>query len=369
MVTELDAMRRALELALRGWGRVAPNPLTGAVLLRAGEVIGEGWHAEFGGPHAEAAALAGCSDARGATCVVNLEPCAHVGKTPACSEALMAAGVGRVVAAVRDPHPVAAGGLDRLREAGVDVALGLAAAEAAALNAPFLFSASGAERPFVALKLATSLDGFLADHRGRSQWISGPEAREYVHWLRAGFEAVGVGRRTAVTDDPLLTARGAVNPRVPPTRVVFTTTGELPERLRLWDTAQAPTAVVRSPPAALELRQALAHTQVTVIEGADLAASLVALRRHGIGSILVEGGGALSGALLEAGFVDRLYWIKAPIWLGQGIPAFGGSGERGEPGRGAIPLDQARAWTVTEHRALGADTLLVVDRELCLQES
>ena len=360
-MTELEAMHRAIELALEGWGRVAPNPLVGAVLLRDGKVIGEGYHAEFGEAHAEINALDGCDDATGATCVVTLEPCAHHGKTPPCCDALAAAGVARVVAAIPDPTPAAGGGLDRLREAGVDVDLGVGAAEAAALNAPFLFTAAPHARPFVAVKVATSLDGFLADETGRSQWISGPEAREYVHWLRAGYDAIGVGRRTAVTDNPLLTVRGEVEPRVAPTRVIFTTVGEMPTDLNVLDTSNAPTTVVARPDRVVELRQALAHTQVTVLEADDLAGSLAALGEQGIHSILIEGGGALIGALMDGELVDRLYWIKAPIWLGRGIPAFGSLG--------AVPLEHARLWTVIDRRALGPDTLLAVDRELCLQGS
>jgi diaminohydroxyphosphoribosylaminopyrimidine deaminase/5-amino-6-(5-phosphoribosylamino)uracil reductase len=360
-VTELEAMHRALELAVRGWGRVAPNPLVGAVLLRNGQVIGEGYHAGFGEPHAEVNALAGCAAATGATCVVTLEPCSHVGKTPACSEALKAAGVRRVVAAVRDPTE-AGGGLDRLRKAGIEVAHGVAAREAAALNAPFLFNAHQTARPFVAVKVATSLDGFMADDTGRSQWISGPEARDFVHWLRAGYDAIGVGRRTAVLDNPQLTVRGPVTPRKPPVRVVFGGAGELPQQLQVFDTTAAPTTVLAGSSRAVELGQAFAHTQVTVLGAEDLGHGLRALREAGIGSILIEGGGALVRAVIEGGFVDRLYWVQAPIWLGKGVTPFGGGGR-------AVSLDEAHAWTVTERRALGPDTLLVVDRELCLQVS
>ena len=358
-------MLHAVQLALRGWGRVAPNPLVGAVLLRDGKVIGEGFHAEYGGPHAETNALDDCDDAAGATCVVTLEPCAHHGKTPPCCEALAAAGVGRVVAAVADPTSVAGGGLDFLRGAGVDAVLGVGAeagaGAGAALNAPFLFQASRPGRPFLAVKVATSLDGFLADEAGRSQWISSPDARDYVHWLRAGFDAIGVGRGTAVADDPLLTVRGATKPRVVPTRVVFTTDGEISVDLRVLDTITAPTIVVARSSRVVELSQAIAHTQVMVLGADSIAGSLAALGERGIQSILIEGGGALIGSLMDAGLVDRLYWIKAPIWLGKGIPAFGALG--------AVPLRDARAWTVVEHRALGPDTLLVVDRKLCLQGS
>ena len=167
---EREAMGRALDLALRGWGRVAPNPLVGAVVLQGGTVAGEGFHAEFGGPHAEVVALgAAGARARGATLVVNLEPCAHHGKTPPCTEALIAAGVTRVVAAIRDPDPAARGGAEVLRAKSLAVTFGVLAERAAALNAPFLFAHAQAERPFVALKLATSIDGRIADAHGSSR--------------------------------------------------------------------------------------------------------------------------------------------------------------------------------------------------------
>lgn len=353
-------MRRALDLAVRGWGRVAPNPMVGAVLLRDGEVIGQGHHAEFGAPHAEVVALADSHDAAGATCVVTLEPCSHHGKTPPCTTALIEAGVVRVVAATSDPTATGGGGAARLTDAGIEVEVGLCAEEAAALNAPFLYGANGdRRRPFVALKLATSLDGFLADRDGRARWISGPESREFVHWLRAGFDAIGVGRRTAVIDDPLLTVRGPLEPRVPPLRLVFGRGGEFPSELRLFDTEAAPTAVVTSPAGAVELRETLAHTPVRVFGADGLAASLASLKEAGIASILIEGGGALAAALLEEELVDRLYWIQAPIFLGTGVSAFGP--------RAGIPLDGASPWVVIERRSLGRDTLLVVDRALCLQ--
>ncbi len=355
-------MRRALELALRGWGRVAPNPLVGALLLRDGAPVAEGFHAEFGGPHAEVVALEACPDARAATCVVTLEPCSHQGKTPPCDSALLQAGVRRVVAAVHDPNPEAGGALERLRRAGVEVEVGLLQEEAAALNARFLWNVARANRPFVALKLASSLDGFIADTDGRSRWISSAEAGEFVHWLRAGFDAIGVGRRTAAGDDPQLTVRGAIRPRVVPTRVIFSASGSIPPTLRmLASTAEAPTTVVVRPQQAASVKAALESTGARVLAADGLGEALEALRAAGLGSILIEGGGRLAGALLEAELVDRVYWIQAPIWLGSGTPAFG-TGP-------AASLDNAEAWTVTDRRSLGRDTLLVVDRRLCLQGS
>ena len=354
---ERAAMSRALDLALRGWGRVAPNPIVGAVLLRDGEVIGEGWHAEFGGPHAEVAALAACGDARGATLVVSLEPCRHHGKTAPCVDALIAAGVRRVVAAIRDPDPEAGGGVERLRAAGVEVELGLCAQEAAALNAPFLCSTVRRDRPFVAVKLAHSLDGFIADADGRSQWISGAAPRDWVQWLRAGYDALGVGRRTAVRDDPQLTVRGDVEPRVPPARVIFAGRGEVRGSLRCLAAGVPGRAIVVTDPDVAALRRAALPEHVMLVPVMEVAPALTVLRREGIRSLLVEGGGRLTTTLLEAGLVDRVYDVTAPVWLGQGTPAFGP--------RRAIPLGSAPRWETVERRALGLDSLVVTDRDLC----
>ncbi len=361
-MNELEAMDRALALARRGWGRVSPNPLVGAVLLRDGQVIGEGYHAEFGGPHAEAAALASCPDARGATCVVTLEPCAHHGKTPPCADALISAGVRRVVMALRDPHPQAGGGARKLEGAGVEVQIGVRREAAAALNAPFLWAMTRSDRPFVALKMASSLDGFIADAEGRSQWISGTEARDYVHWLRAGFDAIGVGRRTADADDPQLTVRGPLTPRVAPRRIIFARSGRVRDDLQVVRTAKdVPTVVVTAPGAKDRTLDRLSGHGVQVIAAEGVTDALVGLRALGVGSLLVEGGSTLAAQFLSHGLVDRLYWIQAPLWLGTGMPTFGP--------RQAIALDGAHPWVVTERRALGRDTLLVADRELCLPAS
>ena len=357
-VGEQAAMERALAIAVQGWGRVAPNPLVGAVLLRDGEIVGEGYHAAFGDPHAEVAALESCDDPRGATCVVTLEPCAHEGKTPPCADALIGAGVARVVVAVADPNPAAAGGIARLRWAGIEVSVGLCETHAAALNAPFLFCASRPDRPYVALKLATSLDGQLADATGKSQWLSGSEARAFVQWLRAGFGAIGVGRGTAVADDPLLTVRGPLEPRRPPTRVLFARDGEVPRKLRMFDTDSGPVVVVIPHSRVADVSEAIVNKEVMVMGADSLTAAMESLRRQGIQSILIEGGGRLATSLLDEELVDRLYWIQAPRWLGTGTPAFT---------RAPISLDAAESWQVTERRALGPDTLLVVDRRLCLQ--
>ena len=350
-------MRRALDLAWRGWGRVHPNPLVGAVVLEGGGLAGEGWHAEFGDRHAEPLALEAAGPrARGSTLVVTLEPCAHRGKQPPCVDAILGAGVRRVIAAVPDPNPVAAGGAERLREAGIPVEIGLERESAEAQNAIFLHALRHPDRPYVALKLATSLDGRIADAEGRSRWISGPEARAYVHWLRAGFDAIGVGGRTARADDPSLTVRGAVTPRVPPSRVVFDAGADLPLSLGLVRTSgEIPTCLVTLPDAPAERVRGLEQAGVRVLAAADLAAGLRALRSDGIRSVLVEGGGRLAGALLAGGLCDRFYWIQSPLWLGdRGVPAVAGLGSE--------PIARAERWRAVERRALGQDTLLVLER-------
>lgn len=350
-------MARALDLAWRGWGKVQQDPLVGAVVLRDGEVIGEGWHPEFGDRHAETVALADAGErARGATLVVTLEPCSHQGKQPPCTEAIIHAGVTRVVAAMRDPNPVAAGGFERLRQAGIEVEIGPLGDLAAVQNAIFLQGLRNPSRPYLALKLATSMDGRIADGFGRSRWISGESARDYVQWLRAGFDAIGVGGRTARLDDPALTVRGPLRPLVVPRRVVFDQAADLGPHLNLLRTArETPTVAVVSPQADRSRIKRLETVGVTVLEAPGLPEALGLLRAQGIASLLVEGGGQLAGALVAAGLVDRYYWIQAPVWLGEGgIPAL--------PGLPARSLDQAERWRVVERKPLGEDTLLVMDR-------
>jgi diaminohydroxyphosphoribosylaminopyrimidine deaminase / 5-amino-6-(5-phosphoribosylamino)uracil reductase len=357
-------MARALDLAWRGWGRVQPNPLVGAVVLSAGQPIAEAWHVEYGEPHAEALALASAGDrARGATLVVTLEPCSHHGKQPPCADAILRAGIARVVAGLSDPNPIASGGAARLRAAGVEVELGLMADAAAAQNAAFLHRVRNHTRPFVALKLATSLDGYIADSSGRSRWISSPEAREYVQWLRAGFAAIAVGGRTARVDNPSLTVRGEVQPRVTPHRVIFSASADLSSTTTLVRTArEIPTLVIANDQPSPRAVRWLEAQGVSVAASEDLESALRLLRERGLDSLLVEGGGHLAGALLAAGLIDRYYWIQSPIWLGQGsAPAI-----QGLPG---VPLAQAKPWRVVERRALGSDTLVVLDRDACLPAS
>lgn len=356
-MNERDAMARAISLAWHGWGRVGANPLVGAVVLAGGRPVAQAWHAEFGGPHAEAEALrtAGAA-ARGSTLVVSLEPCRHHGKTPPCVDAIVAAGVSRVVYGAADVDPQARGGAEALRRAGIDVQGGLLDQDVRAQNAHFFHRHAGASRPFVAVKLAVSLDGRIADGTHSSQWISGERARDWVHWLRAGFDAVGVALGTVLADDPQLTVRGPVTPLAPPLRVVFDTRAELPAAARLRRDATAnPTLVLAGSGAPPEQVRALKAAGVHVEQREGLAAQLEALAARRIGSILVEGGGVLAGRLVAAGLVDRLFLITAPVILGSdGIPAFGALA--------GVTLDDVTRWRAAGRRDLGGDFLQVLDR-------
>ena len=345
-------MRRALALARKGWGQTAPNPLVGAVVVREGEVVGEGFHTRFGAAHAEIEALRAAGDcAAGATAYVTLEPCAHTGKTPPCADALVAAGVARVVIAVRDPNPTAAGGVERLRAAGIEVLTGVEESGARELNAPFFHTFAG-QRPWITLKLAVSLDGALADATGHSRWITGDASRRAVHEIRAGSDAIGVGIGTALADDPSLTVRDVPAPRVPPTRVVFDRAARLSVSSVLARTArEVPTLVVaESPPAARVA--ALETLGVRVVQATSLRAALDALGASGIRSLLVEGGARLAGALIGTGLVDRLVIFQGSAIFGAGaLGAFA-----------FVPpteVERAPGWRALERREIGADTMTV----------
>lgn len=346
-------MRHALSLAERGWGQTAPNPMVGAVVVRDGVVVGEGFHSRYGAPHAEIDALRAAGDAaRGATMYVTLEPCNHFGQTPPCTEAIITAGISRVIVATRDPHEIARGGADQLRDNGVDVVIGVEEDAARELNAPF-FYALKSNRAFVQLKVALSLDGALTDHTRKRGWLTGPEARREVHRLRAGSDAVGVGLGTARTDDPALTVRDfEPAPRVAPARIVFDTSARLHLDSRLVLTArEQPTIVVCWAPDPAHAA-ALEHAGVTLVHAASLADALVELRSSGIRSILIEGGAALATSFLQEALVDRLIIFRAPLILGGGsLNAFGG-----------LPpttLGDATRWRMVDSRKFGDDEMTI----------
>jgi diaminohydroxyphosphoribosylaminopyrimidine deaminase/5-amino-6-(5-phosphoribosylamino)uracil reductase len=322
--------------------------MVGAVVVRDGVVVGKGFHARFGEAHAEIVALAEAGErARGATVCVTLEPCNHHGKTPPCVDALIAAGVKRVIAAVRDPGRESGGGAERLRAAGIDVEFGVEEAAARELNAPFFFAASGATRPWVTLKLAVSLDGAIAGAPGGPRWLTGESARKYVHRLRAQNDAVAVGIGTALADDPQLTVRQGKRPRVAPLRVVFDRSARLPLNSRLVKTARRVQSLVMTDQADAAAARALEAKGVLVESAPDMLAKLELLHRRGVRSLLVEGGAILAGALLGAKAVDRLIIFQAPVLLGAGsLPAFSGVGGM-------------ERFTVIERREFGADLMTV----------
>lgn len=356
---DVHHIRRAIALAASGWGRVAPNPMVGCVIVRDGEVVGEGWHTEYGQPHAEVEALRAAGErARGATAFVSLEPCSHWGKTPPCTDALIAAGVRRVVFGGFDPNPRARGGAEVLRAAGIEVLGGVEEAAVRDQNAAFFHahSPAGAERPFVALKLALSLDARIADRADNSVWITGDEARAEVHRLRAGHDAIAAGIGTVLADDPLLTVRGVVEPRVPPVRIVFDRGLRLPPGSKLVRSArEVPVWAVCEPDAPDALRQPLEEAGVTIVAASGLAGQLRALRDAGVRSMFVEGGAGLASALLAEHAVDRMYLFYAPVLIGpEGVSAF--------PGLPSPPLAGAPRWRRVDTQAFGADTLITLAR-------
>lgn len=346
-------MRRALELAERGAGQVAPNPKVGAVIVQQGEVVGEGWHAEYGQAHAEVAALRAAGPrAHGATAYVSLEPCNHTGKTGPCSEALIAAGVSRVVFAAHDPNPKAAGGAVRLVAAGVEVRSGVLDREARDQNAAFFFAAQGADRPFVTLKLAVSIDGAIVDASRQPGWLTGEEARAAVHVHRADSDAIAVGIGTVLADDPALTVRHAPSPRRPPLRIVFDHSARLPLDSQLARSARELPVLVVTDGSSPDAERALRAAGVETVAVETAAEALRHLGTSGVRQLLVEGGATLGSSLLAAGLVDRLVIFQAPVILGAGaLSAFA-----------AFPSQragQAPRFRVVERKALGADLMTV----------
>lgn len=354
---DLRHMRAALALAARGLGNTWPNPAVGCVIVRDGMVIGRGWTQPGGRPHAETEGLARAGGgARGATAYVTLEPCNHYGKTPPCALALVEAGVARVVVACGDPDPrVAGGGLERLRAAGIAVETGVCEDEAWTLNEGF-FRRIQDDRPLYTLKAATTLDGRIATHTGQSQWITGPTARAWGHRLRATHDAIMVGIRTALADDPELTCRLPGLDHRSPVRIVVDSRLRLPLTGKLAAGARAvPTWVVTREDADSSRSAVFQDCGIDVIRVPadsaglpDLIKASAALARRGLTRVLVEGGATLAASLLQANLVDRLEWFRAAsVMGGDGLPAVHAFGVDG--------LERMAVFRRTDLRQAGED--------------
>lgn len=351
-------MQAALSLARRNLGQTWPNPSVGAVIVKDGHIIAEGYTARGGRPHAETQAIeqAGAS-AEGATMYVSLEPCSHHGKTPPCTEAIIRSGIRHVVTACTDPNPQVSGkGIGQLKAAGIEVTEGVCSNEAANLNRGF-FSVITRKRPFISLKIATSLDGKIATGNGESKWITSAPAREYAHMLRSQYDAVATGIGTVLADDPQLTCRLPGLEDKSPVRVVFDSHLRLPEKSKLAQSARnipvwcLHTATEKS----TKLESLGIKPLVSASSGrVDVAEAMSLLAQQGITRLLVEAGAALSTAFLQSGLVDRMYWFRAPLVIGNdGLAAFGG---------GFTPaLSQLARWHVVEHVTLSPDSMDIME--------
>ena len=357
---DVTYMQRALELAKGGIGFVSPNPAVGCVIVKDGEVVGQGYHQQFGGPHAEVEALRDAgSQAHGADLYVTLEPCCHTGKTPPCTDAVLQAGIRRVVVAVADPHPlVAGGGLERIRAAGVAVTLGVCEAEARRLNEAF-FHYVATRQPFVTLKCATTLDGKIATRTGASRWITGAAAREEVHRIRHAADALLVGLGTVLHDDPLLTTRLPDGGGVNPLRVVVDSTLQLPSSAQLTTVTPHCRTLVATTERASETKQRQLEKQGVEIlrlqaydDGrVDIEALLRVLGERGVTSLLVEGGATLSATLLRRHLIDKLVMFVAPKLIGgDGLSVMGACGVE--------TMDQAIFLHSMTSRQVGEDLML-----------
>lgn len=319
---EEQYMRQALQIARYATGRTSPNPVVGAVIVRNGRVVGQGWHCQAGTPHAEINALKQAGElARGATIYVTLEPCSHQGKTGPCTDALIRAGIGKAVVAMTDPNPVVAGrGIGKLRAAGIEVIEGVLAAEAAKVNEVFIKWIT-CRFPFVALKTAMTLDGKVATCTGNSQWITNEASRRRVHEYRNIYDAIMVGIGTVLADNPALTTRLPEDSRNP-VRIIVDSRARTPLSAQVVQDGQAPTIIAVSPQAPAERVQALQNAGAEVLVVAekdgkvDLRELLQVLGSKCITSILLEGGATLNAAMMNSNLVDKLYWFIAPKLIG-----------------------------------------------------
>ena len=350
-------MREAVELARRGAGTASPNPMVGAVVVAGTRVVGRGYHVRPGSPHAEVLAIEEAGEAaRGGALYVTLEPCAHWGRTPPCTEAIIRAGLSRVVAAMEDPDPQVRGrGVRRLRESGVETSVGVAGEVARRLNEAYVKHRTTG-LPFVTAKWAMSLDGRIATRAGESRWISGAASRAFVHELRAASDAILVGIGTVLRDDPQLTARGVLAARQP-ARIVLDSTLRIPPDARVLNRDGAPVLVATSSRALPEARRMLEARGVEVIvadgPGRQVDIGLVCneLGRRNMMSVLVEGGGTIHGAFVDARAVDRFLIVIAPVILGGPAPSPVG-------GLGVERIADAGRLVETTVRQLDGDVLI-----------
>jgi len=356
-------MRLALVEAAKGLGRTSPNPAVGALIVKQGKLVAKGFHAYAGGPHAEVAALAKAGkQARGADLYTTLEPCAHHGKTPPCTQAIVEAGIGRVVFASKDPNPLVNGkGARKLRQGGLDVWPGVLKDEADALNRPF-FKWAKTGRPFVSLKVASSLDGFLATATGDSQWITGPASRQWVHRLRDTADAILIGVGTVLADNPRLTSRPEGRKGKNPLRIVLDTTLRSPVEARVFKCQkQAPTVVATSRKAhakkAALLRSGAELWELPLKQGRiSLKALLKKLGERGCTHLLVEGGASVFGAFLTEGLADEVLLFLAPKLIGSGLSWSGGLQRRSVAQALCLPMSQVKP--------IGEDLLICSGRPL-----
>lgn len=323
-------MHAALLLAERNLGQTWPNPAVGAIIVHNGQIVGRGYTQRGGRPHAETEALKQAGEkARGATLYVSLEPCAHQGQTPPCTSAVIATGIKTVVIACADPNPKVSGqGAQQLKDAGIEVVENICSKEARELNRGF-FSSIEKKRPYIALKIATSLDGKIATRSGQSKWITGERARNYGHLLRSRHDAIVTGSGTVLADDPELTCRLPGLEQRSPVRVIIDRSGRVQSSAKIFAQQDiAPTW----------------HLREQTIDGA-----LAALTAKGITRVLVEAGATLSTAFLQSGRVDSIYWFKSPLVIGDD--------GRAAMGKGFAELADLKRYTTADHIALGNDTL------------
>ena len=346
-------MARALELAARGRGRTSPNPMVGCVIVRDGAVLGEGWHERAGEPHAEVNAVRACpgGDIAGATVYVTLEPCAHEGKTPPCAPFLAALRPARVVAAMRDPNPLVAGrGLALLREAGVAVETGVLEAEARRLNEVFLtFITTGL--PFVVAKCAMTLDGKIATRTGHSRWVSGEAARRRTHELRDSLDAILVGSRTVMLDDPSLTTRLDDRPGRNPIRIILDAGEYLDGNREVFRKGGAPTWIATTSTTPYPFADAVLRMPEGP-GGVDMRLLMKVLAERGVTSLLIEGGGATLASAFEAGIVDKVCFFIAPKIAG------GRDAVTAVEGLGAETMDEAIPLYGMEASRIGGDLMV-----------